>query len=151
MHDASLKPHLLHSASYVVLDMSVCVCPSETHAESTASLITRIRIWLSIWGGPSARVTSVSYGPRPAPNRTKARLQKRRLPMARRASALGGILYRFQGRARYLRFLYDEQLTGRERWCFTKWNWSWLGRLCFLTCEYIRDAEAFCNAPLFPD
>lgn len=151
-----LKYELLHSVGYGALETAFlsgstsaqCRQPSA----SPLGLIARIRLWLRlIWGAQDISASPLYIRPYLAPNRTKARLNRRTMPLARQGGMLEFIIYRSRGRAAYLRFIYDRQLTGRVRWCFTNWNWRWAARICFSHCGHHQHAQAFCNAPLFPD
>ena len=123
------------------------------------SLLARIRMWLRlIWGGGSVETESVHNVPVVAANRAEARIYGRKMPLARREDPLALVFYRRVGRARFLRYIYDGSLTGRVRWCFTRWNWKWEKRICFkhiaLTSSKKHDALSRSFAPsiaLFPD
>lgn len=104
-------------------------------------LMARIKMWFClIWNTSAVRAAA-----RPVHetvlNRAESRIKRRCVPIARRPSPLASILYRSFGRARYLRFLYDETLTGRVRWCFTKWNWKWCTRVYLKECLQARTAK----------
>ncbi len=123
------------------------------------SLLARIRLWLRlIWGGGVVETESVHNVQVVAANRAEARIYQRKMPLARREDLLALVFYRRVGRARFLRYIYDGSLTGRVRWCFTRWNWKWEKRICFkhiaLTNSKKHDALSRSFAPsiaLFPD
>lgn len=151
-----LKYELLNSACFAAVETAFAANQAdggERLSNSHLGFIARIRIWLRmIWGQEgAAQAELISYTAAPAPNRAAVRLARRPLSLSRQGGEFSIFLWRAFGRARYLRYLYDETLTPRVRWCFTKWNWKWAGRLCFVSCGYIPHVDIGCHAPLFPD
>ena len=132
MTPAPFKSQLLSRASARAL--TVCLRSRRTPASDTPALgfIARIRLWLCLlWGGSKASAI-YRVENRPSLNRAAARLKKRGLPLARGGNPIAAVLRRVMGRARYLRFIYDECLTGRVRWCFSGWNWKWPKRVFYI-------------------
>lgn len=152
MKSLPLRCELMCGVSCVVLDASLSVYIASKQEASPVNLLARIRIWFRLmWGGGCVGVEPVTMQPRPAVNRSKARLARRPMPLARCMDALTFIICRHHGRSHYLRWIYDYQLTWRVRWCFTLWNWSWSPRLCFVSSTDFSVIGDFCHAPLFPD
>jgi hypothetical protein len=142
-----------------VLALNVVDDISLSPLKTPLGFLARIRMWLRlIWGGGVVATKSVLAVPVVAANRAEARIYGRKMPLARREDPLALVFYRRVGRARFLRYIYDGSLTGRVRWCFTRWNWKWKKRICFKliapTSPKKRDALSRSFAPLialFPD
>lgn len=116
-------------ASLVAASLAAAICVA---TPVYVSWIARIQIWLRlIWGQGWTESQAVPVARALPLNRARARLERRRLPLARQGDDLSRIIYRVLGRAKYLSWIYDYKLTGRVRWCFSDWNWKWAKRITF--------------------
>lgn len=126
---ADLYSELLCSASGAALEACLLSPPLVDDTPDPHGVLARIWLWLRVlWRGADAQVTAFPVA-LARPNRAEKRLYARPVPLPRRPNPLSLILYRHVSRARYLRFVFDEGLTGRVRWCFTAWNWKWAKRM----------------------
>ncbi len=133
---APFKTELLSRVSHDALNLCFWsrpnpACHETTYDKHALGLLGRIRLWLRLLWGRGQLKAAYPYTHRRPLNRADARIKKRSLPVARQGNPIAVMLSRVIGRARYLRFIYDECLTGRARWCFSDWNWKWAKRICF--------------------
>ena len=151
---------LLCSASSAAMNTCLLSLPVGLDRSPPLGFLARAWMWLRlIWTGGRAETIFTNRAPRQRKNRAVVRRSRRRVPLSRRANPLAFVLARRFGRARFLRFLYDETLTGRVRWCFTAWNWKWPPRVSCTVNLNARRAKhgkwtpMFCGTPitLHPD
>ena len=153
MTDAAFYSQLLCSASSAAVEACWLSLPFEDSRPAPMGFLARAWTWLRLlWTGGAAQAEGVVRARVPARRRALIRRARRRLPLSRRANPLAFVLARRFGRARYLRFLYDESLTGRVRWCFTAWNWKWAPRADYKNSPQPRAAKCALpfRAPLAP-
>ena len=135
--------------------LSAAVISQRAETDAALGLLGRVKLWLGlIFSGFHAGQMQAlpAAAQRPArPNRHKARLRQRELPLARKGDLLAHHIFRRYGRACFLNWIYNRSLTPRCRWCFTAWNWAWQPRSAFLSCGAIFTAALYCAAPLRPD
>ena len=148
---------LLCSSSRAALHYGVeraAACPI-AEPEAAIGFLGRVKLWLRIifngFGIGQMQVKSTAAQPRNVPNRHKARLRKRALPLARKGDSLAHHMMRRYGRARFLNWIYNRTLTPRVRWCFTAWNWAWQPRMSFAGCDIQYCCDAICSVILSPD
>ena len=157
MRRALYKDYLLQSVSFGAMGGMLRLGPTspfELGAMPAAhGFLARVRLWLQLIFGRGEAITArrVTRVTAPPPNRHKARLRRRKLPLPRRPDALAHHFLRRYGYTRFRCWIYNRTLTSRIAWCFRDWNWLWEPRGHFARCEDMPQVEAQCGAPLCPD
>lgn len=152
MRHALFKHYLLSGASFGAVDVALGASRPK-HDDAPQSFLARVRLWLQlIFGGSeSVAIRHVTCVTSPPPNRHKARLRRRKLPLQRRPCALSHHFLHRYGYTRFREWIYNRTLTPRVRWCFQDWNWRWAPSESFADCAEMFQIEAICAAPLHPD
>jgi len=159
MRHALFKHILLSGVSFGAVDITLAAAlkrgPAPLHIRSAHGFLARVGVWLLlIFGGGSGREVAthhVIYIAPTSPNRHKARLRRRKLPMPRRPDLLAQHFLRRYGRLRYLEWIYNRTLAPRIAWCFRDWNWRWAPRESFVACAGDAQLTMDCAAPIWPD
>lgn len=122
--------------------------------DNTLSILARMRVWLQlIFNALSGRRVSVE--PRvltaePVLNRRAERRAKHKAVLGRCTYALGHILLRRYGYARFVQWLCNHTLVGRVERCFhLRCFWGVLIRAA--RCNIAVKKDELCQAPLRPD
>jgi len=120
------------------------------------SVLLRMRLWVRlIFNRAGGKDASASLAPadNAAPlNRRAARGRKHVTPAAHQSYALGHILLRRYGFARFVQWLYQFGLMGRVRFCFvSKRCLLWTQRRALASFGLCSVAPQLCAAPLSPD
>jgi len=137
----------------------VLTSPALTPSRIWVSLLAHMRLWLSLIFNPSgmADVSASLQCDEDAPlNRSAARARKRTIPTAHASYALGHILMRRHGYARFIQWLYDFGLIGRVRFCFLTrrglyWGLLWARAKTVAIYGQRPKIAVLCAAPLWPD
>ena len=132
---------------------------SEPQAASPAlwlSVLLRMKLWVTLIfnrSGETDVLASLAPADDAVPlNRRAARRGKHTTPAAHQSYALGHILLRRYGFARFVQWLYRFGLMGRVRFCFvSKRSLLWARRKAVAKCGMGFLVSQICAAPLSPD
>ena len=160
-HPTTYKAVLLRTVSRGALGWSVdrAAAESEPQPASPAlwlSVLLRMKRWVTLIfnrSGETDVLASLAPSDDAAPlNRRAARRGKHATPPAHQSYALGHILLRRYGFARFVQWLYRFGLMGRVRFCFvSKRCLLWTQRRALASFGLCSIAPQLCAAPLSPD